>query len=112
MYDATDYAANLFNCPTVAYSGEIDRQIQAARMMEKALAAEGMTLKHVIGPGTPHRYHPDSKVEIDRILDALAEKGRDPYPRKLRFTTFTLAYNDMKWVTIDGMDEHWRAGPL
>ena len=30
MYDATDYAANLYNCPTVAYSGEIDRQMQAA----------------------------------------------------------------------------------
>ena len=70
MYDATDYAANLYNCPTVAYSGEVDRQIQAARMMEKALEAEGMTLKHVIGPGTPHRYHPDSKVELSRIIDA------------------------------------------
>lgn len=108
MYDATDYAANLYNCPTVAYSGEIDRQIQAARMMEKALLPEGMTLKHVIGPGTPHRYHPDSKIEIANILDAIAEKGRDPHPRKLRFTTFTLAYNEMKWVTIDAMDEHWR----
>ena len=39
MYDATDYAANLYNCPTVAYSGEIDRQKQAADMMEKALTA-------------------------------------------------------------------------
>jgi hypothetical protein len=101
------YAANLFNLPTVAYSGEIDPQMQAARMMEKALAAEGMTLKHVIGPGTPHRYHPDSKVEIARILDALAEKGRDPYPRKIRFTTFTLRYNQMKWLTVDSIDEHW-----
>ena len=107
MYDATDYAANLYNCPTVAYSGEVDGQIQAARMMEKALTAEGMSLKHVIGPGTPHRYHPDSKVEINRILDALAEKGRDPYPRKIRFTTYTLAYNNMKWVTVDALDEHW-----
>jgi dienelactone hydrolase len=107
MYDATDYAANFYNCPTVAYSGETDGQIQAARMMEKALTAEGMSLKHVIGPGTPHRYHPDSKVEINRILDALAEKGRDPYPRKIRFTTYTLAYNEMKWVTVDALDEHW-----
>lgn len=112
MYDATDYAANFYNCPTVAYSGEIDRQMQAARMMEKALEPEGMTLKHVIGPGTPHRYHPDSKVEINRIVDALAERGRDPYPRKLRFTTFTLAYNQMKWVTIDAMQEHWNRARL
>jgi hypothetical protein len=46
--------------------------------MEKALEAEGMTLKHVIGPGTAHKYHPDSKIEINRIVDALAERGRDP----------------------------------
>lgn len=107
MYNATDYAANFYNVPTVAYSGEIDRQMQAARMMEKAFEPEGLLLKHIIGPGTPHRYHPDSKVEINRILDALAEKGRDPYPRKIRFTTFSLAYNKMKWVTIDSLEQHW-----
>lgn len=112
MYDATDYAANLFNLPTVAYSGEIDGQIQAARIMEKALAAEGMTLKHVIGPNTPHRYHPDSKLEIANVLDAIAEKGRDPYPSKIRFTTFTLRYNRMKWVTVDAIDEHWERARL
>ena len=32
-YDCTDYALNLFNCPTVAYSGEIDTQKQAADKM-------------------------------------------------------------------------------
>ena len=80
-------------------------------MMEKALDAEGMTLKHVIGPGTAHKYHPDAKVEINRIVDALAERGRDPYPRKVRFTTWTLQYNRMKWVTIDALDQHWGASP-
>ena len=112
MYDATDYAVNLYNCPTVAYSGEVDRQMQAARMMEKALETEGMTLKHVIGPGTAHKYHPDSKIEINRIVDALAERGRDPYPRKVRFTTWTLEYNRMKWVTIDALDQHWERARL
>ena len=35
LYDCTDYALNLFNCPTVAYSGEVDRQKQAADMMAR-----------------------------------------------------------------------------
>ncbi|HYO83785.1 MAG TPA: prolyl oligopeptidase family serine peptidase, partial [Bryobacteraceae bacterium] len=48
MYNATDYAANLYNTPVVAYSGEIDRQKQAADAMEKAMAAEGMRLTHII----------------------------------------------------------------
>ena len=45
-YDCTDYALNLFNCPTVAYSGEIDRQKQAADMMARALSEEGIELTH------------------------------------------------------------------
>ena len=43
-YNATDNALNLHNCPTVAYSGEIDKQKQAADMMEKALRGENVDL--------------------------------------------------------------------
>ena len=105
LYDAADYAANLYNVPTVAYHGEIDPQKQAGDVMEHAMAAEGMRLVRIMGPQTPHRYHPDSKVEIDRILDTVAERGRDAYPRKVSFTTWTLAYNRMKWVAIDALGQ-------
>lgn len=106
-YDCTDYAVNLFNCPTVAYSGEIDGQKQAADMMAKALQAEGIELTHIIGPQTPHRYHPDSKMEINRRIDSIVARGRNPAPNKVRFTTWTLRYNQMLWVTVDGLDKHW-----
>jgi predicted peptidase len=36
-YDCTDYAVNLAQCPTIAYSGEIDSQKQAADVMADAL---------------------------------------------------------------------------
>ena len=107
LYDATDYAVNLSNCPLVAYSGEIDGQKQAADIMAKALAEEGMQMTHIIGPNTPHRYHPDSKIVINREIDAIVGKGRDANPRKIRFTTWSLAYNQMKWVTVDGLGKHW-----
>jgi hypothetical protein len=107
LYDATEYAANFFNLPTVAYSGEKDRQKQAADIMAKALAAEGMKLTHIIGPDTEHRYHPDAIVEINRRMDAIAAKGREAAPRRVRFTTFTLRYNRMKWVAVDAMAKHW-----
>ena len=103
LYDAADYAANLYNVPTVEYHGEIDPQQQAGDVMERAFTAEGMRLVRIMGPQTPHRYHPDSKVEIDRILDKVAERGRDAYPRKVKFTTWTLAYNRMKWLAIDAL---------
>jgi hypothetical protein len=107
LYDAADYAANLYNVPTIEYHGEIDPQQQAGDVMERAFTAEGMRLVRIMGPQTPHRYHPDSKVEIDRILDQVAERGRDAYPRKVRFTTWTLAYNRMKWLVIDALGQHW-----
>ncbi|MEP6537695.1 MAG: prolyl oligopeptidase family serine peptidase [Bryobacteraceae bacterium] len=112
LYDATDDAANFYNIPLVTYSGEIDGQKQAADVMAKALAAEGMQMTHIIGPNTPHRYHPDSKPIINAKLDAIAALGRDAYPRKIRFTTWSLAYNQMKWVTIDSLEQHWERASL
>lgn len=106
-YDSTDYAVNLFNCPTVAYSGEIDGQKQAADMMAKALKTEGIELAHIIGPDTPHRYHPQSKLEIDRRLDSIVSVGRNPVPEKIKFVTWTLRYNNSHWVTVDRLGRHW-----
>lgn len=107
LYDATDYAVNLFNCPTVAYSGEIDRQKQAADRMERALAPEGITLVHLIGPKTAHSYNPQAKEEINRRLDSILETGRNPVPKQVRFTTWTLRYHRMLWVDIQGLEKHW-----
>jgi len=107
LYDCTDYAVNLFNCPTVAYSGEIDRQKQAADMMAKALKAEGMKLTHIIGPKTAHAYERGAKQEINRRIDKIAAQGRNAVPGRIRFTTWTLRYNQMLWVTVDGLEQHW-----
>ncbi len=107
LYDCNEVAANLLQCPTVAYSGEIDNQKQAADVMAEALKSEGIDLMHVIGPNTPHRYHPDAKREVEARLDSLAEAGRDRFPRSIALATFTLKYNHMNWVTIDAMGRHW-----
>lgn len=107
MYDSTLYAANFTNVPLVAYSGEIDGQKQAADLMAKYLEKEGIPMTHIIGPNTPHRYHPASKVEIDKRLDAIAARGRDSFPRRVKFVTYTLRYNRMKWVVVDGLEKHW-----
>lgn len=108
MYDCPDYAVNLFNLPTVAYSGEIDKQKQAADIMAAALARENIELTHIIGPQTAHKYHPVSKEEINDRIDALAARGRDPLPRHVKFATYTLRYNKSHWITLDGLEEHWK----
>lgn len=106
-YDCTDWAINLFHCPTVAYSGEKDKQKQAADVMAAAMEKEELTLKHVIGVGAGHSYTPAAKAEINRRIDAIAALGRDLPPADIRFTTWTLRYNRMHWVTVDAMEEHW-----
>lgn len=107
LYDCTDWASNLFHCPTVAYSGEKDTQKQAADIMEQSLAEAGIKLRHVIGPNTMHSYHPAAAAEVERALDSIALLGRDRYPTAVHLETYTLKYNRMSWVTIEGMDEHW-----
>ena len=106
-YDCTDYALNLANLPTVAYSGENDSQKQAADVMAAALAKEGMELTHIIGPKTGHSYHPVAKAEVDRRMDLLAKGGRDRTPRRVRLVTYTLRYNRMHWLEVLGLQQHW-----
>jgi hypothetical protein len=106
-YDCPDFAINLFNLPTVAYSGEIDRQKQAADVMAKTLKREGMDMIHIIGPKTGHSYHPEARNEINRRIDSIAAMGRDKLPKKVKFQTTTLRYDRSYWVIIEGMKSHW-----
>jgi hypothetical protein len=107
MYDCIDWAANLSQLPVVAYSGENDGQKQAADIMAKAMAKEGLKLTHIIGPKTGHSYEKGAKVEINKLIDAHAAKGRDPFPKKIRFVTYTLRYPKMFWIHVDGLGQHW-----
>ncbi len=107
-YDCPEYAVNLTQCPTIAYSGEIDIQKQAADVMEQALRAVDIDLLHVIGPKTGHKIHADSKEIISEKWASLADRGRQRFPNRIRFSTPTLRYNRMHWFTIDALEEHWR----
>jgi hypothetical protein len=107
LYDCNDWAINLAHCPTIAYSGAQDSQKQAADVMAKALAAEGMTLEHIIGAGAKHFYTTAARTEINRRIDHIVARGRETMPRKVRLTTWTLRYNRMHWVIVEGLAEHW-----
>jgi hypothetical protein len=107
LYDSIDYAVNLFNVPLVAYSGELDGQKQAADFMSAALAKEGITMTHIIGPKAHHFYEAGAKREVARRIDSIMAYPRETIPAHVRFTTWTLRYNRMLWVTVDGLDHHW-----
>jgi pimeloyl-ACP methyl ester carboxylesterase len=110
LYDATVYAGNFFNLPVIAYSGELDRQKQAADIMEKYMAQEGLKLTHLIGPKTEHKYEPATKKELDRQFSEIIKTNviEKHFPLDAHFTTYTLKYNSNYWVRVDGLEEHWR----
>jgi len=107
-YDCPDWGNNLRHLPTIAYSGDLDKQKQAADLMERTLQDRGIKLTHLIGPQTAHKLHPESKIEIEQRLTELANSGRMTSPREVDFTTYTLRYHQSSWVNIEGLEEHWQ----
>jgi hypothetical protein len=109
-YDCPEWANNLRHLPTIAYSGELDRQKQAADVMEAACKERGFTIPHVIGAQTAHAIKPDSLTEIETFVAAQATQGRPATPAEIDFTTYTLRYPTHTWLTVEGLGEHWREG--
>ena len=110
MYDTPAYVRNLFNTEVIAYSGELDKQIQAARVMEAAYQTEGRTLTHLIGPGVEHKYEPNTLSELLKRISAVLAKGKND-PRKateMHFQTRTLQYSLSNWFYVARLKEHWQ----
>lgn len=107
LYNATDYAQNIFNLPTVAYSGEIDKQKQAADVMAREMKKVGLELVHVIGPKTAHSYEKGAKEEVNRRIDAIVAKGLPKHRAEIKFVTYTLRYNKCDWLRLERLGRHW-----
>lgn len=112
LYDVPNYVRNLFNLPVVAYSGENDKQIQAARVMEEAYEAEGHKLTHLIGPKMGHKYAPETLEQILQIIKAAREEGQPEYPQTVNLQTPTLRYGSQFWVTVLRLERHWEDSRL
>ena len=108
LYDATKYARNLFHCPTIAYSGSEDKQKQAADIMSEYMSSENLELVHIIGPGMGHKYDDASIKTINDQVQEWTRDPIDPFPKEIRFTTYTLRYNKMLWLTVERLEEHWK----
>ncbi|MEW4452305.1 prolyl oligopeptidase family serine peptidase [Bremerella sp. JC817] len=115
LYDVPNYTTNLFNLPVVAYSGENDKQIQAARVMEEAFKKEGQQLTHLIGPKMGHKYAPETLEQILKMVKLARDAGQEAYPQNVSLQTPTLRYGSMHWVELLELNRHWedsRVGAL
>jgi predicted esterase len=109
IYDAVDYAENAFDVPVVAYSGDQDPQMAAAANIEKKLKTLGIPMTHLVAPGLAHQFPPEwqKKAEAEYAKYAGAGKGRQEYPSKIRFVTYTLKYPGVAWVELLSLDKHY-----
>jgi dienelactone hydrolase len=114
IYDAVDYAENAFNVPIVAYGGEKDPQLQAARNIEERLRSQAergneknVAMKLLTAPGLGHQFPPEWQKKMAEARREYIEKGREDYPSRVRFVTYTLKYPSCNWVYIWGMERHY-----
>ena len=107
QYDVPVAVRNLFNLPVIAYSGEIDPQIQAARVMEEAFLSHGKKLTHLIGPETAHKYHPETLAELQRRIQESIREERPAVSPKFHLQTRTLKYAAGREASFDRLQQHW-----
>jgi pimeloyl-ACP methyl ester carboxylesterase len=109
IYDAVDYVENARMIPIVAYSGGEDAQKLAADNIEKRLKElkiDAMT--HLVAPGLGHTFPPYWFKKANALWSERAAKGREAYPKKVAFVTYTTKYATCDWVEILGLDKHYK----
>ncbi|MCS6852992.1 MAG: hypothetical protein NZ700_17690 [Gemmataceae bacterium] len=106
IYDAVDYAENVFNVPVVAYSGDQDPQMAAARNIEERLRGTGITMTHLIAPGLGHTFPPEwqDKAEAEYSKFAGPGRGRPAWPNRIRFVTYTPKYGRCDWLQVVALE--------
>ena len=109
IYDAVDYAENAANVPVVAYGGSDDPQLQAAKNIEAKLKPLGIPMTLLVGEGLKHEFPPvwQKKAEALYADHASPGRGREEYPNKIRFVTYTLRTPSCAWVEIVGLGKHY-----
>jgi pimeloyl-ACP methyl ester carboxylesterase len=110
IYDAVDYAANAQMVPMVGYGGEIDPQLQASVNIQERLAAERIEPPHMlflIGPGTAHKWEPNSLAASNTFIDAVLARPRKE-PDHIHFVTYTTSYHQCYWISIESLEKQYQ----
>jgi predicted esterase len=107
IYDAVDYAENVFDVPVVAYAGSQDPQLQAARNIEQQLQPLHISMQLLVAPGLGHSFPADWRKKAEEAYAPHIARGREEYPKRVRFVTYTLRYPACAWVEILGLDRHY-----
>lgn len=106
-YDMPPWVENLRNTRVLAYSGEVDKQRQAAEFMIAAAKEAGFEIPHVIGAGMGHKIDEDSAARMDEQLARWSDQVTGAYRDSIWLTTYMLRYPQIDWLSVQGMKRHW-----
>ncbi len=109
-YDVLPWTANLKNTRTIAYSGEVDKQKQAADRVYEQSQKLGFEWPYVIGAKMGHKIDPVSTDAIDSKLAAWADEPVDLPREEIDFVTYSVRYGQAAWLEVTGLKEHWSPG--
>src|SRR5206468_870500 len=107
--DAVDYAENVANVPVVAYGGSKDPQLQAARNIEARLKGTNLAskLQILVAPDLAHKFPPEWQKKAEEAYAPHIAQGREEYPKRVRFVTWTTKYPSCDWVRVLALDRHY-----
>jgi len=107
-YDVLPWVNNLVNTRTIPYSGEKDKQKQAADRVIAKTKSLGIKIPYIIGKNMGHKIDDNSSKIIEATLADWAKYPSDSPRTEIDFTTYTLRYNKIGWLTISGLEAHWK----
>lgn len=112
LVDAIDYAANAHMVPVVAAMGDQDPYYSSHLLIAEAFAKEGVPFVGLVDRGAGHSITPQVHEEQLRLLGEHAAKGIDPFPKQVRFVTWTLKFSRCHWLEVLGLEAHYQRADL
>lgn len=112
LVDAIDYTPNAAMTPVVAVMGDKDPYYSSHLLMERAFAKEGIPFASLVDQGAGHGISLAKFQEHIDQLGKLADKGSDPFPKHIRFVTWTLKFSRCRWIEVLGLAEHYQRAEI
>lgn len=112
LVDAIDYTANAGMVGVVAVMGDQDPYYGSHLLMKQAFQREGIPFVDIVDVGAGHGVTAKAIQQQLELIQPLAAKGRDPYPKHVRFVTWTLKFDRCEWLQVLGLERHYQRAEI
>src|SRR5262249_38245618 len=61
----------------------------------------------LVAPDLEHKFPAEWQQKAEDAYAPFVRKGREEYPKRMRFVTYTLKYGSCDWVDVVGLERHY-----